>query len=863
MVSKFFRDERLRDSRARLAIGIVLVILLFFWQAVIVQGVFFLGDTSHGYFPRLVFTANALRDGRLPLWNPLVSLGGPHLADPAALALYPPAWMLFVALPSVAAYDYLILLHLALAAIFTFLFMRRIGVGAYGAIFSALLFPFSGWMLTHYEHINVFIGALYVPILFWIVEVAFQENLSSTVISSGARNLAVAKQDFSQEPLEMTSNRLHKTSWRWFVISALLIGFYFLGAHAQMPLFASVGLVIYALGRALFAWREGSSGKKIAWTFAQLAALGILGVGLAAIQLVPTAQTVALSNRSSGVGADVALGYSLPPEQVLTLVAPYVFGSPMGVAYWGRGAFREMTTYLGILPLLFAIVGIWSARKNKYALLLSMLALVAWLLALGRFTPLYGVLANLPLFNAVRYPPRFLFLVSFALIALAGIGLERALAMNWNARRVKFVLATCGIAAIFFAVLNLLFIQHSFLNGMVATILNVYGRAQHPAAFYLERLEFGLSWGGVSGFALALFGVSALLWIGLFGARKISGKWFAFGAIALGVLDLWVFNWSLPYNRLTNPRLYTEPSANATILMQDTSYFRLYYFDHDNTAATNLVQKHLQQGNFENYQERLREGLRGSFNTLFSIPGITGYATEEQRHYDVMRALGGLPAYDLVSDDEYQDALNTNLLSLLNGKYVTSLEDLNVEGLTLLHRGALVNLYRNENVLPRAFIPARYEIAADAKTVLEKLTAQNFDPRATVLLEQAPRIPEPSASAGQTARGHVEIASYASEQVELDVTLETPGVVVLSDTFYPGWRVEVDGAPAEILRADYILRGVALGAGSHRVRFYYAPDAVRWGAWISGVSAGILGLIALLGWRRAKILYRSPIPRGY
>src|SRR5205085_4871487 len=125
--------------------GILLAILLFFWQAALLQGVFFLGDTSHGYFPRLAYTATALKSGRLPLWNPLLSLGGPHIADPAALALYPPAWILFVLLPNFAAYNYLVIVHLALAAVFMYLYVRRIGDGASSAIFVATLFPFSGW----------------------------------------------------------------------------------------------------------------------------------------------------------------------------------------------------------------------------------------------------------------------------------------------------------------------------------------------------------------------------------------------------------------------------------------------------------------------------------------------------------------------------------------------------------------------------------------------------------------------------------------------------------------------------------------------------------------------------------------------
>lgn len=817
MVSRVF----FRDRRTWLVIGTALAILLFFWQAVIVQGVFFLGDTSHGYFPRLVYTATALREGRIPLWNPLVSLGGPHLADPAALALYPPAWLLFLLLPSVTAYDYLILLHLALAAIFMFMYMRRIGIGMHGAIFSALIFPFSGWMLTHYEHINVFIGALYLPLLFWMIETAYQDH-----------------------------------TWRWFVFSAFALAFYFLGAHAQMPLFASVGLVIYGIGRALILARAGWHWKKIGWAFAQLSVLGILGIGLAAIQLVPTIQAVVWSNRSGGVGADVALGYSLPPEQVVTLISPYFFGSPSGEAYWGRGTFREMTTYIGILPLFFSAIGIWHARKNKCAYVLALVALAAWLLAMGRYTPLYGLLANLPLFNAVRYPPRFLFLVSFALIALSGIGLERVLQMQWHKRALQIFSIVGGIFAAGLVIVNLLLMQGSFLAGILTMMLEIYARAQHPVEFYLERLQYALSWTGASGIALMVFGSSALAWVILFGARKIWTNAFVIGTVALSIFDLWFFNLSLPYNRLTDPQHYTTPPTTATILQQDTSLYRIYYFDHNDDSGLNLVQKKMQQGNYVPYQERLREGLRGSFNTLWKIASVTGYGTEDQRHFDVMRALGGLPAYDLVGDDRYADTLNIRLLSLLNGKYVTSLEELRDPNLTLLYRGELVNLYRNGNVLPRAFIPQQVEIIPDPARLLEKLTSADFDPSTTVLLEQDPQLPQSSTSSLHSPRGRVEISRYAPEQVDLQVIMDSPGVVVLGDTFYPGWRVEVDETPAQILRADYLLRGVALAQGPHTVRFTYAPDSFRYGTWITGASFAILIAISAVG-LRSRLAYTT------
>ena len=92
------------------------------------------------------------------------------------------------------------------------------------------------------------------------------------------------------------------------------------------------------------------------------------------------------------------------------------------------------------------------------------------------------------------------------------------------------------------------------------------------------------------------------------------------------------------------------------------------------------------------------------------------------------------------------------------------------------------------------------------------------------LLEQAAQLASPAADAA------VQVVSYQPEQIELDVTLDAPGVLVLADTWYPGWQATVDGVPAALLRANYLFRAVLLPAGQHRVQFDYRPaDAGPWG----------------------------------
>ncbi len=161
----------------------------------------------------------------------------------------------------------------------------------------------------------------------------------------------------------------------------------------------------------------------------------------------------------------------------------------------------------------------------------------------------------------------------------------------------------------------------------------------------------------------------------------------------------------------------------------------------------------------------------------------------------------------------------------------------------LVHSGD-VKIYENLDALPRAFVVHQAEVIPDDDQAVARMRDPAFDPIRTVILADG----EPLAGSGDAM---VEMVSYAPEEVIVDVTTDAPGYLVLTDTFYPGWRASVDGEPAEISRADVAFRAVRLEPGAHRVEFRYRPASVRWGAWISGVALFIwLGVLVWALWRR-------------
>jgi hypothetical protein len=84
-------------------------------------------------------------------------------------------------------------------------------------------------------------------------------------------------------------------------------------------------------------------------------------------------------------------------------------------------------------------------------------------------------------------------------------------------------------------------------------------------------------------------------------------------------------------------------------------------------------------------------------------------------------------------------------------------------------------------------------------------------------------------------------------EVRVKTSSETPAILVLSEVYYPDWKVEVDGRPAEMLRADFILRGVALDGGEHEVVFRYDTSLIRKSAYASATTFGVVTLILIAG----------------
>ncbi len=154
--------------------------------------------------------------------------------------------------------------------------------------------------------------------------------------------------------------------------------------------------------------------------------------------------------------------------------------------------------------------------------------------------------------------------------------------------------------------------------------------------------------------------------------------------------------------------------------------------------------------------------------------------------------------------------------------------------------------------LPRAYVARRWENVAEPVAAMERLLAADFDPRRSAIVGAS--APRESVATGADA-ATIERAAFERESVAIDVRVTRRSLLVVTDTFFPGWTAQVDGSPREIVQVNVIFRGIVLEPGDREVRMRYAPRSFRTGLlWMTFTSLALLAVLAsvLLPRRRRR-----------
>lgn len=754
-----------------------------------------IGDSISQSYPFRIHTAESLKNGVIPLWNPYIFAGNPYLANGQS-AVFDPFGVLFLIFPPPIAFGLLLMLQLFMGGLLMYLFLKALNLCWPAALLGGLAFAFNGFFLTWLEN-TVFVGsALWTPLIFLLVH-----RLRQT-------------------------GKLSYALWCTFPIALTAFGgmaqltFYILPAAALFCL-AGVTIEPSTLSAIRYHWR----------TVLLLSLACVLGLCVAAVQILPMAESLPLIQRQVGTPRYLPVNL-LEPRELLNLIFPTFWGHPADYNYLGTHSQR--TAYVGLFPLLLAGIAI-SCSREREARFFKWLAggILGLLLALNADV-LHRFIAQLfPSFDRLDHA-RVLFLVAFALAALAAYGLNVVLTAN-SAQELAPIFRRLGLmVATGTVLLFVVTLLANFARRPLVTLAMTYlgARFEKAPVYYSQRFDmlFQLFTPVHLGVVVPLLMVSVgLVLVKLVVTHRLSRSLFLTLIVGGTAADLLYFG--LKYNTFVKPELIYPPTEATTYLQQDTDLFRLAPISEGLTDTGDLL-----------YRDSTGRPLF-PYHMLGPMPPNTNMPYR-------LQVLGGYDSIRLASYQEYLQLLqprlglnqviltryDSNLLDLMNMKYVLTDQEIRSPRFELVFsRGT--KIYRNQTVLPRAFIVPEAKVLSGGEQVQADLLSPDFDPRSTVLLQE-----ETAEAIAGGGRGEASIVVYRAEEVAIRASVSSGGGwLVLSDAFYPGWQATVDGKPVKIYRADYAFRAVPLPEGTHLVHFIYDPLTYRVGRTIS------LGTLLLIG----------------
>jgi len=784
-----------KDKHAILIVGLLLSITaLYFFPVVFTNQTFASRDIYAFFYPRQFFASECIKSGILPLWNPHLASGVPFLANLQSSIFYPLSLVYYV-LPFQIGFKYFVVLHYFLAGLWMFLLMRYWGYDTYSCFTSAIVFMFGGYMVSILDNVSFLTSAVWLPLAALLYDRFLKEKkLHYLMLTGVVIGLQILGGDAS-----------------CYVLST----FIFMFAYHLYYLISATHLSLREKGRSLFS-------LPFSW---------LIGMCLAAVVLVPFAEFVFYSTRMEGFSYEEMTKWSYHPLELIQLIVPYVFGTTVPMSRW-FGQWWLDTFYLGVFTLLLVIFSFWRAG-SRLPFFLICLVIFSLFMAFGKYNPLFSWCRYIPGLNMIHYPVKYLFLASFSLSILAGMGFSTLFARHAKkeARWLTLFLIILNSSAIGVLLTGLLANDRLFTMFQGNYPQTLFHKIVGPASAYLAIFR------GYSVFVLLLTAASLLILFTLRGNITIKVS----KAIAIVILLADLMFVGRPQDAVLESSDFSRPPEVVQLLKADPSYFRIFSLSY--TTFEGFM--HIPNVPFARTFGTLQAFMMPNLSLMFQIDTIDEYAEMlVKRYYDLFQ-----PVKEFFRNREQASApmhFCREMLNVLNVKYLISSYRLDDETLKLI-RGGPVKVYENPNVLPRAFMVSNASVFNDEEQVLKAMQERDFDPLTAVLLTKEEyhkigkytltgHLPPPAMSPGE-----IKILKYYPNEVEIETTGNDRGFLVLSDNYYAGWKAYVNGSRKNILRVNYNLRGVYLPQGNSRVTFSFEPLSFKIGAAIT--CSAFLGIV--------------------
>lgn len=738
-------------SLGRFALALVLVLLISFPQVLAGYETFGYLDFGQFAYPVAFYHRESFWRGELPLWNALSNCGTPFLAQWNTLTCYPLS-LFYLLLPFPWSLCVFCLLHLFIGGMGMYLLAERWTGQRFAAAVAGFGFAFNGmtWYGLLWPHITAALA--WMPWVVLAMERSWNEGRRAIVWGGAIAGL------------QWLSGGAEVIALTWLVV----------GAWWGIQVITEKKPV----GKGLF----------------RAAGAALLGVGLAAFQLLPFVDLLLHSQRSAGY-ANTNLAV-MPLTGLANYIVPafHCLRNPQGLLvppdHW-TGSY-----YAGIGVAFLAVMALWKAR-SRMVWFLTALCLFSWAMALGQQGFIYnGATHLLPFLGFMRFPIKFVMLATFTLPLLAGFG------AGWLAQ----------------APVQPRSAEWKSLGTLLAGFLAIIG------------LLVGWAWAKpflpgegpvVTGNALMRAVFLVLVVICLFTLRTVkdvkAARWFQCATIGLFWLDIFTHNANLSP---TVPPAVFEPNAVRNYYhwtnQLETGSDRLM---ESPAAFHTLMQAEFRQLEHDTAARRLAQFF--DYNLLDHVPKFDGFYSLELKYF-------------------------SDLLHRIYGSTNTSVPKgvLDLAGISHINSSSsLAEWLDRDSYLPLLTGGQKPVFAGDPET-LEAVLRNDFEPR------QVAYLPNEAQAAVHAQPCHVLISNQvvSSTTLQAEVEASESALLVVAQTFYHPWHAFVDGASVPLWRADYAFQAFEVQPGKHHLLLAYDDIGFKFGVTITAFSS----LVAIGLWFRSR-----------
>lgn len=750
-----------------------IIAMAFFSPLLFGDKTIFYRDFTFVTFPFRYFLAQTLQSGSIPYWNTNAYAGMPFMSSFHPGVFYPPS-ILFLIENITYALNLFYVFHFLVLGFFSFLLARSWSITFVSALCCGITAMLSGFIVASTLLSNFFLAAVWLPMIFWLFHRYWMQQhigyFVGLVVAIATQTLAACPEISMMTMLLLYAHSLY------FLPRAP-------GINGVVRLTSSLGFAV------------------------------VLALGLAALQLIPTAKLMEHSYRDNGLKYEIHTEWSLEPSKLSTMVISPDYGKLLGARgypAWFTGFIH--TIYMGSLGLAFVLFGFIFRREKPIGFWL-VIFLFGIFLAFGEFNPFYeSFYPWIPLLNLFRFPEKYFFISSFAAVFLSGYVLD-ALIQSIKSGRFKI-----------FWVLTILIL----LFGLT---LYVGMRQTYPSPILplLVLIVFGFT------FVMLYY-------------RKLSQSVFAALVCILVLMDLGAKD--LQLLPLIDRKFYEEKPLFMDIVGDSSGKYRIYAGKITNTPNPHIYPFGPTWMDEINLGKQYMMPFSGMVAGVEDAGGLPGLGLELRRHlvwfYGLARAT---------------PEKRIRILKRSNVKYWIdwdSLTRFSAQGIPLILPDR-VKIWND--ALPRAYMVGRMKSGEKSK-IIEAYYDESFDPLSEVLFSQLVRF-EPSSH----FNGVVEGVTYSPNHVTVKTDQQGNGFLVLMDSYFPGWTVKVDDEEKPILRANHFYRAVQLESGPHTLEFDYFPEGLKEGLVVSSIA--LLLLIVLPLWkcwgrqgRNGNNLVQSSLPES-